>query len=107
MWKMLQQNTPQDYILSSGKKTTVREFAKLAGNHLGMNLHFEGKGINERGIDKNTGKIIIEVNPKFFRKNELHSLVGDNSKAKKELRWNPKTTLQELISIMIEHDLKV
>ncbi len=104
MWKMLQQTIPRDYILSSGKTTTVREFARLAGNYLGMDLYFEGEGINEKGIDTNTGKTIIEVNPKFFRKNELHNLIGDNSKAKQELGWQPKTNLDELIRIMIDYD---
>jgi len=106
MWGMLQQDAPEDYILASGKTATVRDFARTAGLHLGMNLQFEGEGVNEKGIDIETGKVIVEVNPRFYRPNELHRLVGDPSKAKRELGWEPKTSLEELIRIMIDHDQK-
>ncbi len=105
MWKMLQQDKPDDYVLSSGKTTTVRDFAQMAGNHLGMDLQFSEEGVDEKAVDVVSGKIVLEVNPQFYRPNELHRLVGDPSKAIRELRWEPKTSLNELIKIMIEHDL--
>jgi GDPmannose 4,6-dehydratase len=106
MWKMLQQPTPEDYILATGQSTTVKEFARLAGERLDMDIYFEGEGINEKGIDNKTGKKVIAVDPQFFRPNELHSLRGSPLKAKQKLDWSPKTSLSGLVEIMVEHDLK-
>jgi len=105
MWLMLQQSEPDDYILATGETHTVREFAQEAAKLLGFNLVWKGKGLNEKGIDKKTGKVIIEIDPKYFRPAEVDSLVGDAGKAKKELGWKAKTKFKDLVKIMAEADL--
>ncbi|MBR1626062.1 MAG: GDP-mannose 4,6-dehydratase [Bacteroidales bacterium] len=106
MWLMLQQDTPEDFVIATGEQHSVREFCLSAFKYAGINLRFEGKGIDEKGIDTETGKVLIEIDKKYFRPAEVESLLGDPSKAKNVLGWNPKTTsFEELISIMVKHDM--
>ena len=105
MWLMLQQDVPRDYVIATGKTYTVREFVELAFNEVDIEIEWEGKGINEIGRNKGNGKIIVELDPRYFRPAEVEILKGDASKAKNELGWNPKTSLQELISEMVDFDL--
>src|SRR5574344_132289 len=106
MWKILQQEKPSDYVLATGITTSIRDFCKMAFQKVGIDLKFEGKGIEEKRIDKKTGKILIEVDTKYFRPTEVDLLLGDFSKARKELDWEPKYNLEMLVSEMIEDDLK-
>lgn len=107
MWLMLQHDTPEDFIIATGEQHSVREFCTLAFKEAGITLIWEGEGEAEKGIDSLTGKILIEVNPEHFRPTEVESLLGDPSKAKNLLNWNPQqTTFQKLVEIMMAHDLK-
>lgn len=106
MWLILQQNTPDDFVIATGEMHTVREFCTIAFNNVGISLRWEGEGVDEKGIDENTGKILVEVDPKFFRPAEVDQLLGDPTKAKKQLGWNPcKTSFEELVKIMTDHDM--
>ena len=106
MWLMLQQEKPDDYVVATGEQHTVREFCELAFRYAGIELEFKGTGEQEVGIDKATGKTVIEVSPEFYRPTDVVNLWGDPSKAKKELGWNPtKTPFEELVRIMVEHDM--
>lgn len=104
MWRMLQHNTPEDFVLATGKTHTVREFATLAFKELGIELEWKGEGVNEKGIDKSNGKVIVEVDPDYFRPTEVDLLVGDASKAKSLLNWEPKVGLDDLVKIMVNSD---
>lgn len=106
MWLMLQQNKPDDYILATNETHSVREFVELSAKHLGIDLAWKGKGVNEKGIDKNTGKTIVKIDPKYFRPAEVNVLLGDYSKAKKELGWEPEVTFKKLVKIMTMADYK-
>lgn len=106
MWLMLQQDKPDDYLLATNETHTVREFAEKAAKHLGFDLVWKGKGVNEKGIDAKTGKTIIEIDPKYFRPAEVDVLLGDYSKAKKALGWEPKIKFEELAKLMAESDYK-
>lgn len=106
MWLMLQQDKPDDYVIASGETHSVREFAELACKTAGFDIVWEGKGIEEKGIDKKTGKTLIEVSQKFFRPAEVDILLGDYSKAKKKLGWQPRAKFQDLVNIMVEADIK-
>ena len=106
MWRMLQQKKPDDYILATGETHSVREFAEEAAKCLGIRLEWRGKGVKEKGIDRKTGKVIIEVDPRFFRPAEVDILIGDPSKARKELGWVAKTKFKDLVKMMVEADLK-
>ena len=106
MYLMLQAKKPDTYVLATNRTETVRDFVRLAFKAVGMDIEFKGKGIDEVGIDKKSGKIVVKVNPKFFRPAEVDLLIGDYSKAKKELNWEPKTTLEELCNMMVEADIK-
>jgi len=105
MWLMLQQEKPDDYILATGETHSVREFVEVAAKLLDMDIAWEGEGINERGIDRKTGKIIIEIDPKYFRPAEVELLLGDATKAKKILGWEPKVKFEELVKIMVSAEL--
>jgi GDPmannose 4,6-dehydratase len=107
MWRIMQHHTADDFVLATGETHTVREFAELAAARLGMELIWEGAGIDEKGIDRKTGKTIIEIDPIYFRPAEVDLLIGDASKAKKELGWFPTTTFLELVHEMVDHDLAV
>lgn len=107
MWLILQNEKPDDYVIATGEQHTVREFATLAFHYAGIELEWEGKGIDEKGIDKATGRVLVEVSPEFYRPTDVVNLLGDPTKAKKELGWNPvKTSFKELVSIMVNHDME-
>lgn len=106
MWLMLQQDKPDDYVVATGEQHSVREFCDLAFKTAGIDLEFIGEGENEKGIDKATGKTLVEVSPVFYRPTDVVNLWGNPAKAKKELGWNPlKTSFEELVRIMVEHDM--
>ncbi len=108
MWLMLQHDTPEDFVIATGVQHTVREFTTLAFAHDGIELEWKGSGIDEKGIDKATGKVLVEVNEAWFRPTDVDNLWGDPSKAKSVLGWNPqKTSYEELCAIMAEHDLQL
>ena len=107
MWLMLQQEEPDDYVVATGETHTVREFVELAFKEVGIEIVWKGKGLNEQGIDARTGKVLVKVNPKFFRPAEVDLLVGDSTKARKKLGWKPKIKFNELVKIMIQEDLRV
>ena len=106
MWLMLQQKNPEDYIIATNTEHTVKEFCDFAFKEIGITLKWEGKGINEKGINSKTGKTIVEIDPNYFRPTEVERLRGDYSKAQKELGWKPKVTFEKLVKIMVEEDLK-
>ena len=108
MWLMLQHDTPEDFVIATGETRTVREFTKAAFAHAGIRLRFEGGGLEEKGIDEATGRVLVEVSPEFFRPAEVDLLLGDPSKAREVLGWNPrKTSFDELVRIMVEHDMEL
>lgn len=104
MWLMLQHDTPDDFVLATGETHTVREFIERASKKLGYDLVWKGKGVNEKGIDRKTGKVLIEIDPRYFRPAEVDVLIGDYSKAKKALGWKPKITFEKLVDLMVEAD---
>lgn len=107
MWLMLQNDTPEDFVIATGEQHSVREFCFLAFKNVGIELRFEGSGIAEKGIDKATGKVLIEVSPELFRPTDVVNLLGDPSKAVHKLGWNPRrTTFDELVRRMVESDMK-
>ena len=107
MWLILQQPEPDDFVIATGQYHTVREFCTLAFKEVGIELRWEGEGVNEKGIDVKTGKVLVEVDPKYFRPAEVEQLLGDPTKAKEKLGWNPqKTSFEELVRIMVQHDMK-
>ncbi|MCL2680081.1 MAG: GDP-mannose 4,6-dehydratase [Coriobacteriia bacterium] len=106
MWLMLQQDAADDYVMATGKLSSVREFARAAFAHVGIELRFEGSGLDERGIDAASGKTLLTVSKEFFRPTDVDLLVGDASKARQQLGWTPSTTLQELTAMMVDFDLQ-
>ncbi|MES4922400.1 GDP-mannose 4,6-dehydratase [Hoylesella timonensis] len=107
MWLMLQQEQPDDFVIATGEYYSVRDFATLAFHHAGIELEWKDKGMNEKGIDKATGKVLVEVDPKYFRPADVEQLLGDPTKAKEQLGWNPRqTSFEELVKRMTEYDLK-
>lgn len=107
MWLMLQHPTPEDFVIATGEMHSVREFVSKAFAEAGINIRWEGKGIDEKGIDVATGKVLVEVDPKYFRPAEVEQLLGDPTKAKTLLGWNPtKTSFDELIKKMVHYDLE-
>ena len=106
MWLMLQQKRPDDYVIATGKQHSVKEFCTLAFKEVGINLKWEGKGKKKKGINKKTGKIIVEIDPRYFRPAEVESLLGDPTKAKEKLGWQPKISFEELIKEMVHSDLE-
>ena len=106
MWLMLQQDKPNDYILSTGETHSIREFVEEAAKYVNMDIIWQGEGVNEKGIDSKTGKIIVEIDKKYFRPAEVDFLLGDSSFAKSVLGWEAKTKFKELVKIMMEYDLK-
>jgi GDPmannose 4,6-dehydratase len=107
MWLMLQQDQPADYVVATGETHSVREFAELVFARLGMKLRWQGEGVHEKGIDSVTGKIVIEIDPRYFRPAEVDLLLGDPAKARQELGWEPKTSFQELVKMMTDADLEL
>lgn len=107
MWLMLQHENPEDFVIATGEMHTVREFCTLAFKEGGIELRWEGEGVNEKGIDVKTGRVLVEVDPKYFRPSEVEQLLGDPTKAKTLLGWNPtSTSFNELVKIMVQNDLK-
>ena len=107
MWLILQQPEPDDFVIATGEYHTVREFCTLAFHHVGIELEWRGDGLDEQGIDRKTGRVLVEVDPKYFRPAEVEQLLGDPSKAKAKLGWNPrKTSFEDLVKIMVDHDMK-
>jgi len=104
MWMMLQQNKPDDYVMATGETHTVKEFCEKTFKELDIELEWNGKNENEKGIDKKTGKVIIEVDPRYYRPTEVDLLIGDYSKAKEKLGWEPKVRFEELVKIMAKAD---
>lgn len=108
MWLIMQQPEPEDYVIATGEYHTVREFTTLAFKHVGINLKWIGEGVDEKGIDHATGRVLVEVDPRFFRPAEVEQLLGDPTKAREKLGWNPrKTSFEQLVQIMVEADLKL
>ena len=108
MWLILQQDEPDDYVIATGVQHTVREFTTLAFANDGIELEWKGEGMEEKGYDKKTGKMLVCVNPKWYRPTDVVNLWGDPTKAKTKLGWNPqKTSYEQLCAIMAEHDLQL
>lgn len=106
MWLMLQKSEPDDFVIATGEMHTVREFCTLAFREAGINLTWQGEGVDEKGVDEQ-GRVLVEVDPKYFRPTEVEQLCGDPTKARTMLGWNPrKTSFEQLVKIMVEHDLK-
>lgn len=106
MWLILQHDVPEDFVIATGEMHTVREFCTLAFAEIGINLRWEGEGVNEKGIDAATGKVLVEVDPRYFRPAEVEQLLGNPTKARTVLGWNPcKTPFPELVKIMVRHDM--
>ena len=106
MWLILQYEKPEDFVIATGVQHTVREFCYYAFKHVGIELEFQGEGINEKGIDKATGKVLVEVSPDFFRPTDVVNLWGDPTKARAELGWDPnKTSFEDLVKIMVDSDM--
>jgi GDPmannose 4,6-dehydratase len=107
MWLMLQQDEPEDFVIATGKTYTVRDFIERAAKYVGFDIVWEGTGVDEIGIDKNTGKKVIEINPKYFRPTEVDLLIGDATKALNQLGWKAKVEIDELVKIMMESDIEM
>ena len=108
MWLILQNDEPDDFVIATGEMHTVREFCQLAFKEVGINLRWEGEDINEKGIDDETGNVLVEVDPKYFRPTEVDQLLGNPSKAVEKLGWNPtQTPFQTLVKEMVQEDLKL
>lgn len=106
MWLILQQDKPEDFVVATGQTTKVRDFVELAFKEVGINIIWQGSGVQEQGLNKTTGQVVVEVDPRYFRPTEVDLLLGDPSKANAKLGWEPKTTLSELVEMMVREDLK-
>ena len=107
MWLILQHPEPEDFVIATGEMHTVREFCTLAFAEAGIDINWEGTGVEEKGIDKATGRVLVEVDPKYFRPAEVEQLLGDPTKARTLLGWNPRiTSFEELVKLMVEHDMR-
>jgi GDPmannose 4,6-dehydratase len=104
MWLMLQQETPEDYVIATGETHSVREFTELAFKELGINITWQGEGVEEIGIDDDTGKVLVGIDPRYYRPTEVEILIGDSSKAREKLGWKPKIKLEKLVKLMIKSD---
>jgi GDPmannose 4,6-dehydratase len=104
-WLMLQQDKPDDYVISTGKQHSVREFIELAAKEVGISIRWEGRGLEEKGIDAESDKMVVCIDPRYFRPTEVDTLLGDSSKARQQLGWKPQTTFKELVKEMVATDL--
>jgi GDPmannose 4,6-dehydratase len=107
MWLMLQQDTPDDYVMATGVTTTVRDFITMAFKEAGITLRWNGQGIDEKGIDVASGAVLVEIDPRYFRPTEVEMLIGDPTKATTKLGWKPKVQLPELIKMMVTNDIQL
>ena len=107
MWMMLQQDNADDYVIATESQITVREFVEKTGKVLGMNIVWQGSGLEEIGIDTNTGNKVVGVSPRYFRDSEVESLLGDSTKARTELGWEPQITIDQMVEEMVEKDIKI
>ncbi|HWY99182.1 MAG TPA: GDP-mannose 4,6-dehydratase, partial [Bacteroidia bacterium] len=107
MWMMMQIDIPDDFVLATGKKISVRRFVELAFHEVGITMEWKGKGIEEKGINKATGDVIVEIDPRYFRPTEVDLLIGDASKAFKKFGWKPKLTIEDLVKEMVASDVKL
>jgi GDPmannose 4,6-dehydratase len=105
MWRILQQDEPEDFVLATGVTTKVRDFVEMAFKHVNIEIRWEGTGVDEKGIDPKTGKVLVEVDPRYFRPTEVDLLLGDSAKAREKLGWKPKYDLEALVKDMMESDL--
>jgi GDPmannose 4,6-dehydratase len=106
MWLMLKHDTPQDFVIATGEVHSIREFAEITAEYLGFSIEWHGSGADEKGIDTKTGKVLIEVSPEFFRPTEVGNIIGDASKAARELNWAPKTRFSKLVKLMVDADIR-
>ncbi len=106
MWLMLQQEKPDDFVIATGETQTVRKFVELTAKEVGFEIEWKGNGVDEVGIDKKSGKEIVRINPRYFRPTEVDLLLGDPTKASKELGWKAKTSLEEMVKIMVDSDME-
>ena len=106
MWRRLQQDKPGDYVLATNETHTVREFVELAFKEVGIDIEWKGKGVGEKGYDSATGRLLVDVNPRYFRPAEVEFLWGDCSKAEKELGWKRKVDFKGLVSMMVDADMR-
>ncbi|MDQ5972716.1 MAG: GDPmannose 4,6-dehydratase [Patescibacteria group bacterium] len=106
MWRIMQQDKPDDYVLATGETHSIREFCELAFKETGVDIEWQGTGVKETGVDKKTGKVLISINPDFFRPSEVDLLLGDPTRAEKELGWERQVDFPGLVKLMVEHDLK-
>ncbi len=106
-WLILQQDSPDDYVIATGEQHSVREFVEAAFHEIGITVRWEGKGISEKGYDNNTGEVLVEVDQRYFRPTEVETLLGDPSKAREKLGWTPKVGFNELVAEMVREDIKV
>jgi GDPmannose 4,6-dehydratase len=106
MWQMLQHDRPSDYVVATGETHEIREFAQHAFSRIGVGIEWRGKGVDEKGVDSSTGRVLIEVDPKFFRPAEVEMLVGDSSRIRSELGWMPRMSFRELVNMMVDADIE-
>jgi len=104
-WLMLQQDHPEDFVIATGRQFSVRDFVNIAATEIGINIKWEGSGLDEKGIDQDSGEVIVQVDPAYFRPTEVESLLGDPTKAKEKLGWEPKLTFEEMVKSMVKQDL--
>jgi len=106
MWLMLQQDTPEDFVIATGQTQTVRSFVEMAFKEIGIEIDWQGWGVEEKGVDKSTGNVLVEVDARYFRPTEVELLLGDATKARTKLGWTAKTTLADLCSMMVKADME-
>ena len=107
MWRMLQLDEPEDFVLATGETHSVREFVELAFAEIGRTLEWRGSGLDEVGVDAESGEVLVRIDPRYFRPTEVDFLLGDASKAREKLGWRPRTTFRELVAEMVAHDIEV
>lgn len=106
MWLMLQQEVPEDFVIATGETHSVRKFVELAFKHIGINIAWQGQGVEEKGIDQATGKVLVHIDPRYFRPTEVELLLGDATKAREKLGWQPKMSLSQLVEAMVKEDIR-
>ncbi|MCP5299936.1 MAG: GDP-mannose 4,6-dehydratase [Chromatiaceae bacterium] len=106
-WLMLQQNEPEDFVIATGKQYSVREFVEIAASHVDMEIEWRGEGLDEKGVERKTGKVIIEVDPRYFRPTEVETLLGDPTRAREKLGWTPKISFEHMVQEMMQTDLEL